>query len=160
VLQLLILLRLLRWIGAGRFTPSYRAFTFGITALATAPLKLLARGDSGAIADLAGILFGAANLAVAAFMIGTVLLAMRGKLFAKTVTFPLLAHRSRARVAPTGRNGRDAEHTKGFIPALWGLWHAIDPGAFDVKNVPTALRASRTAVPERGTRGTPTSSPE
>jgi hypothetical protein len=93
VLQSLILLRLLPWIGAGGFTPSYWAFTFGITALATAPLKLLARGDSGAIADLAGILFGAANLAVAAIMIGTVLLAMRGKLFAKTVTFPRLAHR-------------------------------------------------------------------
>jgi tellurite resistance protein len=81
----------------GGFTPSYWAFTFGITALATAPLKLLARGDSGAIADLAGILFGAANLAVAAVMIGTVLLAMRGKLFAKTLTFPLLAHRSPVR---------------------------------------------------------------
>ena len=94
VLQSLILLRLLPWIGAGGFTPSYWAFTFGITALAMAPLKLLARGDSGAIADLAGILFGAANLAVAAVMIGTVLLAMRGKLFAKTVAFPLLAHRS------------------------------------------------------------------
>ena len=97
LLQSLILLRLLPWIGAGGFTPSYWAFTFGITALATAPLKLLARGDSGAIADLAGILFAAANLAVAAVMIGTVLLAMRGKLFAKTVTFPLLAHRSPAR---------------------------------------------------------------
>ena len=40
----------------GGSTPSYWAFTFGITALAMAPLKLLARGDSGAIADLAGIL--------------------------------------------------------------------------------------------------------
>jgi hypothetical protein len=37
----------------------------------TTPLKLLARGDSGAFADLAGILFGAANLAVVAVMIGT-----------------------------------------------------------------------------------------
>ena len=69
----------------------------GSVNVATAPLKLLARGDSGAIADLAGILFGAANLAVAAVMIGTVLLAMRGKLFAKTVTFRLLAHGSPAR---------------------------------------------------------------
>jgi tellurite resistance protein len=89
VLQSLILLRLLPWIGAGGFTPSYWAFTFGITALTTAPLKLLARSDSGAMAGLAGILFGAANLAVAAVLVGTVLLAMRGKLFAKTVAFPL-----------------------------------------------------------------------
>ena len=97
VLQLLILLRLLPWIGAGGFTPSYWAFTFGITALATAALKLLACGDSGAIADLAAVLFGVANLAVAAVMIGTVLLAMRQKLVAKTVAFPLLARRSPAK---------------------------------------------------------------
>jgi tellurite resistance protein len=82
VLQSLILLRLLPWAGTGGFTPSYWAFTFGITAPATAPLKLLARGDSGAIANLAAV------------MIGTVVLAMRRKLFGKTVTFPLLAHRS------------------------------------------------------------------
>jgi tellurite resistance protein len=61
VLQLLILLRLLPWIGAGGFTPSYWAFTFGITALATVPLKLLARGDSGAIADALGKEVGVAT---------------------------------------------------------------------------------------------------
>ena len=97
VLQSLILLRLLPWIGAGGFTPSYWGFTFGITALATAPLKLLARGDSGAMANLAGILFGTANLTIAAVMIGTVLLAMRGQLFAKTVTVHLLAQPSPVR---------------------------------------------------------------
>jgi tellurite resistance protein len=64
VLQALILLRLLPWILREPFTPSYWAFTFGVTALATAPIRLLVLGDDGIIRYLAPVLFVFANVVV------------------------------------------------------------------------------------------------
>jgi tellurite resistance protein len=80
LLQALVLLRLLAWIRAQPFAPSYWAFTFGATALATAPLRLIERGDTGPIAVLAPYLFVAANLVVGAIALGTVRLIVRGRL--------------------------------------------------------------------------------
>ena len=76
LLQGLLLLRLLPWIMQQPFTPSYWAFTFGATALATAPLRMIERGDSGAIALIAPYLFGAANIIVALIALATLGLAV------------------------------------------------------------------------------------
>jgi len=72
LLQAVLLLRLLPWIMRQPFAPSYWAFTFGATSLATAPLRMLEHGDAGAIAVLAPWLFVAANAVVAAVAVGTV----------------------------------------------------------------------------------------
>jgi tellurite resistance protein len=96
VLQALVLVRLLPWIRQEPFAPSYWAFTFGATALAAAPLRMVARGDTGLIAVLAAVLFVAANLLVLLVAIGTVRLALRRKLVAKAVVIPF------GRMKPTG----------------------------------------------------------
>lgn len=80
LLQTLIMLRLLPWIRKEPFAASYWAFTFGITALATGPLRLTARGDIGPAADLAPYLFIFANLVVGLIALGTLRLVARGRL--------------------------------------------------------------------------------
>lgn len=89
LLQFLVMLRLLPWLREGGFAPSFWAFTFGMTALATAPLRLLAHGDTGAIAVIAPIVFIAANVVVGAVAAGTIWLALQGRLFPKTAALPL-----------------------------------------------------------------------
>jgi tellurite resistance protein len=71
VLEALILLRLLPWILREPFAPSYWAFTFGVTALATAPIRLLLLGDDGIIRYLAPVLFVFANVVVLIVAAGT-----------------------------------------------------------------------------------------
>ncbi len=88
LLQALILLRMVAWIRVDGFSPAYWAFTFGGTALATAPLRLMQKGDGGAVATLAPYLFGAANLLVGVVAVGTLWLAVRGRLAIRMV--PLL----------------------------------------------------------------------
>jgi tellurite resistance protein len=80
ILQALVLIRLLPWILQQPFAASYWAFTFGVTALATAPMRLIAHGDTGAIATLAPYLFIGANLAVGLIALGTLRLIFKGKL--------------------------------------------------------------------------------
>jgi tellurite resistance protein len=77
LLQGLLLLRLLPWIIQQPFATSYWAFTFGATALATASLRMIERGDSGAIALIAPYLFGAANILVALIALATLGLAVK-----------------------------------------------------------------------------------
>jgi tellurite resistance protein len=96
LLQALVLVRLLPWIRQEPFAPSYWAFTFGATALAAAPLRMVARGDTGPVALLAPVLFTAANLVIVLVAIGTIRLALRRKLVAKAVAIPL------GRANPTG----------------------------------------------------------
>jgi tellurite resistance protein len=74
ILQALILLRLLPWILEDGLTPAHWAFTFGATALAAAPLRLIARNDTGPISTLAPILFVAANIIVFLAAAGTIYL--------------------------------------------------------------------------------------
>jgi tellurite resistance protein len=81
VLQLLVLLRLAPWIAEAGATPGLWAFSFGVVAIATAPARLVAHGDSGAITELAPILFVAANLFIAGLSILTLGLLMRGRMF-------------------------------------------------------------------------------
>ncbi|MDB5857120.1 MAG: potassium-tellurite ethidium and proflavin transporter [Ramlibacter sp.] len=83
LLQALLLLRLLPWIRQQRFAPSYWAFTFGATALAAAPLAMLERGTTGAVAAIAPYLFVAANIVVGLVAVGTVRLILQGRMLPK-----------------------------------------------------------------------------
>lgn len=80
LLQGLVLLRLLPWIMREPFTPSYWAFTFGLTALATAVLRLQSQGGSTPMTVLAPILFTLANLVVAWIALGTLYRLGQGRL--------------------------------------------------------------------------------
>jgi tellurite resistance protein len=66
LLQLLILARLMQWIGKQPFDLSYWGATFGLTALANASLRMAGRGDGGAVLEVALCLFVTANVVVAA----------------------------------------------------------------------------------------------
>jgi tellurite resistance protein len=80
LMQAVLLLRLLPWIMQHPFSPSHWGFTFGISALAAAPLRMLDNGDTGAIAFLAPYLFVAANFAIALIALGTLRLIAQGRL--------------------------------------------------------------------------------
>jgi tellurite resistance protein len=86
LLQALILVRMGPWLWAAGPTPAWWAFSFGAAALPTAALKLLARGDSGAVGVLAPWLFGIGNLAIAAIIIMTISLLVRGRLLPVPIT--------------------------------------------------------------------------
>jgi len=83
LLQSLLLLRLLPWITQQPFAASYWGFSFGITALAIAPIRMVGQGDTGAMAWLAPYLFVGANLAVAVIALGTLRLIAQGRLLAQ-----------------------------------------------------------------------------
>lgn len=80
LLQVLVLARLLPWIRQPSFTASYWAFSFGLVALATAPIRMILRGDAGPVTLLAPCLFGLANLVVGALAIATLVKLARGQL--------------------------------------------------------------------------------
>lgn len=92
ILQALVLLRLLPWIGRQPFAPSYWAFSFGAAALSTASLLMVERGDTGAVALLAVPIFVAANVVIAVLIVGTVSLAVKGRLLPHPVPAALLNH--------------------------------------------------------------------
>jgi tellurite resistance protein len=79
ILQTAVVLRMLPWIREQPFTASYWAFTFGLTALAAAPLRMAAHGDP-VMAALAPWLFGMANLGVLVIALGTLRLLLQGRL--------------------------------------------------------------------------------
>jgi tellurite resistance protein len=83
LLQALLLLRLLPWIRQQPFAPSYWAFTFGATALASVPLAMIERGTTGAVASIAPYTFVAANIVVALIALATLRLMLRGQLLPK-----------------------------------------------------------------------------
>lgn len=80
LLQALLLLRLLPWILEQSFTPAYWAFSFGVTAIANAALIMVGRGDGGAVAILAPVLFFGANIAIGLLAFSTLVLLFRGGL--------------------------------------------------------------------------------
>lgn len=80
LLQAVILLRLLPWIRKQPFSAAYWAFSFGITALAAAPLRMIERGETGPAALLAPLLFVVANVLIGMLSVGTLMLLLRGKL--------------------------------------------------------------------------------
>ena len=88
LLQALLLGRGLPWIAEAGFAPSFWAFSFGSTALATAPLLMIGRGERGAIALLAPWIFVSANLAIVVLGIGTAMLLVRGRLLLPSMPRP------------------------------------------------------------------------
>ena len=80
VLQALILLRLLPWLLKAPFSASYWAYSFGVAALSTTPLRMIAHGESGPATDIAPVLFAAANIVIALIALGTVRLLLQGRL--------------------------------------------------------------------------------
>jgi len=91
LLQTLIILRLLPWLRQAPFAPTYWGFTFGITAMATGPIKLCLAGDTGATAILAPVLFVFANAVIAIVSLGTLWLLVRGRLNLKWTGAPAAA---------------------------------------------------------------------
>lgn len=80
ILEAPLLLRLLPWIMKQPFSAAYWAFTFGATALATAVLRMVERGDTGAVALLAPYLFVLANITVGLIAVATLWLLLCGRL--------------------------------------------------------------------------------
>ncbi|WP_322015612.1 dicarboxylate transporter/tellurite-resistance protein TehA [Paraburkholderia sp. J12] len=79
--QAALLLRLLPWIRANGFTPSYWAFSFGVAALPTLAMLMAQRGAPGWVHELAFALFAASNLVIGLLVVKTVGLLLAGKLF-------------------------------------------------------------------------------
>ena len=86
--QLLMLLRLMPWVAKQPFAPSYWAFSFGVTAIATGALLMTLRGAHGAIPSLAPGIFILANVVMVALVIGTLVRLLQGKLFPPPVAHP------------------------------------------------------------------------
>lgn len=82
LLQALILLRMMPWLGQAGYVPAYWGYSFGLTALAAAPLALLARGDGAGspAATLALPVFVIVNALILALAILTVHRLLTGRL--------------------------------------------------------------------------------
>jgi tellurite resistance protein len=78
--QALLLLRLLPWIAKEPFAASYWAFTFGVAALPTMAMEMLARGADGPIAWLAPAVFIASNIVIGFMALKTLALLLQGRL--------------------------------------------------------------------------------
>lgn len=89
ILQLLILARLSSWIAEAGAVPGLWAFSFGATAIAAAPLRLIAHSDGGPMAVLGPILFALATLFVAGLVVMTLWLLAAGKMFAAPQPAPV-----------------------------------------------------------------------
>lgn len=79
IVQALIVARLLPWIRQP-FTPGYWAFTFGVTAIASATMRFAQRGGDWVFTSLAPLLFVIANIVVVGLFIVTMWAAVRGRL--------------------------------------------------------------------------------
>lgn len=75
-----VMIRLLPWIVRQPFTPSYWAFTFGLSAVATSFLRFAERGAPGPISAAAPRVFFAVNLVIGGMAVGTLWLLLRGRL--------------------------------------------------------------------------------
>ena len=80
ILQALILLRLLPWLLKQSFAPSYWAYSFGVAALTTTPLRMLAHGQTGPVTEIAPVLFVGANIVIGLIALGTLRLLLQGRL--------------------------------------------------------------------------------
>lgn len=80
MLQLLVVARLLPWILEQPFSPAYWSFTFGLTALATAVLRMTQRGDDGPVAALAPAIFFLVSAILTIIIAKTLWLVIRGRM--------------------------------------------------------------------------------
>ena len=86
--QALILLRLLPWIREQAFAPGWWAFSFGTAALPALAMRMVERGATGLVADIAPVLFVAANVVFAILVAGTLRLLAKGALLPVIATEP------------------------------------------------------------------------
>ena len=91
--QALLLLRLLPWIREQAFAPGYWAFSFGTAALPALAMRMVERGATGLVADIAPALFVAANGVFALLIAGTLRLLARGTLLPLIAPTPAAAGR-------------------------------------------------------------------
>ncbi|MFF9551259.1 dicarboxylate transporter/tellurite-resistance protein TehA [Methylobacterium fujisawaense] len=80
LLHALVMVRLVPWLRQQPFSPAAWAYTFGVSALPLAALRLTERGLDGPSASLAVPLFVAANLIIGWIALRTLGLLLRGKL--------------------------------------------------------------------------------
>jgi tellurite resistance protein len=80
ILQALLMLRLWPWLRQAGASPAWWSFSFASASLPTAMIKLLAHGETGAVALLAPWVFAAGNLAIAALAAMTLRLLFQGRL--------------------------------------------------------------------------------
>jgi tellurite resistance protein len=80
LLQAAILIRLLPWFAQNAFVAGYWGFSFGVSALPLAVLRMLQHGLQGPVATLALPLFGAANIVIAFLVVRTLILLATGRL--------------------------------------------------------------------------------
>ncbi|WP_454104122.1 dicarboxylate transporter/tellurite-resistance protein TehA [Methylorubrum extorquens] len=80
MLHALVMVRLVPWLRQQPFSPAAWAYTFGVSALPLAALRLTERGLEGPSASLAVPLFAAANLIIGWISLRTLSLLLRGKL--------------------------------------------------------------------------------
>ncbi len=80
LLQLLLLLRLWRWLLAGGFTPGLWAFSFGLAAMANTGLRLAHSDPEPAVLVVAVTVVALATALLLALVAGTVVLLVRGRL--------------------------------------------------------------------------------
>ena len=78
--QALVMARLIPWLRQQPFSAAYWAYSFAISALPLAALRLVERGMDGAPAQLAPWLFAIANLLIGGFAIGSLTLLAQGRL--------------------------------------------------------------------------------
>lgn len=81
LLQAFLMIRILPWVLKQPFVAGYWAFSFGLTALATAVLRMTERGDTGVIPAIALPIFVIVNALIAVLAILSLVLLARGKLF-------------------------------------------------------------------------------
>ena len=80
LMQAVVLIRILPWIAARPFSMGYWGFSFGVTALSTAPLRLIEHGETGPFALMAPYLFIGGNLIILLMIVATLRLLWQGKL--------------------------------------------------------------------------------
>ncbi|GGF86008.1 dicarboxylate transporter/tellurite-resistance protein TehA [Azorhizobium oxalatiphilum] len=78
--QAVLLARLLPWIREQSFSAAYWAFTFGLTALATAMLRMTQRGDTGPVATLAPAVLTIVTAILAVIVTRTLWLLVSGRI--------------------------------------------------------------------------------
>ncbi|MBD9388602.1 dicarboxylate transporter/tellurite-resistance protein TehA [Agrobacterium sp. AGB01] len=85
VLQLAILLRLTPWILKQPFSASYWAFTFGLTAISTAGVKLASASEDPVLQFLSLSLFIMTNAGLFAIIAGSIILLAKGRFLPASV---------------------------------------------------------------------------
>ncbi|ASW08550.1 dicarboxylate transporter/tellurite-resistance protein TehA [Rhizobium sp. 11515TR] len=83
LLQLVVLLRLSRWLREAGAVMGFWAFSFGATSIATAPIRLLGHGDTAAISLIAPVAFALANVFVLGLVIMTLWLLLSGRMYGR-----------------------------------------------------------------------------